>query len=174
MADAAVDGTRQHNFAIINFTRQIIIIGGTAYTGEIKKGIFFGFKLYFAHAQAQSVVHATVPPTWANRANTALFFGLSGTGKTTLSTDPKRKLIGDDEHGWSTGSVFNFEGGCYAKTIKLSASKEPEIYNAIKFGAILENVTFFDESCKVNYEDDSMTQNTRVSYPIHHIKKSCL
>lgn len=168
MAVADVDGTRQHNFAVINFTKKRIIIGGTAYTGEIKKGIFsvLNYTLPTQHGVFPMHCSANV----GQQGDTALFFGLSGTGKTTLSTDPMRKLIGDDEHGWSKESVFNFEGGCYAKTIDLSATKEPQIYSAIKFGAMLENIGFEDESTRdVDFTDGSKTQNTRVSYPIHHI-----
>lgn len=167
MADPEVDGTRQHNFAIINFSKKTIIIGGTAYTGEIKKGIFsvLNFILPYEH----NVLSMHCSSNIGTKGDVAVFFGLSGTGKTTLSADPKRELIGDDEHGWSEDAVFNFEGGCYAKCIDLSAEKEPEIYGAIKFGAILENVKFFENTRTVNYEDTSVTENTRVSYPIDHI-----
>jgi len=161
-------GLRQKNFAIINFTEKKIIIGGTAYTGEIKKGIFsvLNFLLPTEHEVLSMHCSANV----GKKGDTALFFGLSGTGKTTLSTDNDRKLIGDDEHGWASSSVFNFEGGCYAKTINLSESKEPQIYRAIKFGAMLENVGFHDRANRfVDFADSSITQNTRVSYPIYHI-----
>lgn len=166
-ADAKVDGTRQHNFAILNFTKKIALVGGTGYTGEIKKGIFSALNFILP------VYHNTLPmhcsANVGENGDTALFFGLSGTGKTTLSTDPNRKLIGDDEHGWTPqNTVFNFEGGCYAKVINLSQESEPEIYGAIKKGAILENV-ILDEKGNVDFEDASITQNTRVSYPIYHI-----
>jgi len=167
-ADPKVDGTRQENFAIINFTKKTIIIGGTAYTGEIKKGIFS--VLNFILPVEKNVLSMHCSSNVGKEGDTALFFGLSGTGKTTLSTDKDRRLIGDDEHGWSSGSVFNFEGGCYAKTINLSKQKEPEIWNAIKFGAMLENIGFEDDGVTANYEDSSITQNTRVSYPIYHIE----
>jgi len=167
MADAKADGTRQENFAIINFTEKVIIIGGTAYTGEIKKGIFS--VLNFVLPVEKNVLSMHCSANVGPQGDTALFFGLSGTGKTTLSTDKDRRLIGDDEHGWSSGSVFNFEGGCYAKTIDLSAQKEPEIWNAIKFGAMLENIGFEEDGVTANYADSSITQNTRVSYPIYHI-----
>ena len=167
-ANPETDGISDKNFAIINFSKQRIIIGGTAYTGEIKKGIFS--VLNFLLPQKHNVLSMHCSANVGKKGDTALFFGLSGTGKTTLSTDNNRKLIGDDEHGWATSSVFNFEGGCYAKTISLSESKEPQIYKAIKFGAMLENVGFFDEANRnVDFEDSSRTQNTRVSYPIGHI-----
>ena len=166
-ANGEEDGIRQHNFAIINFTKKMIIIGGTAYTGEIKKGIFS--VLNFILPTERNILSMHCSANVGEKGDTALFFGLSGTGKTTLSTDPKRKLIGDDEHGWSESSVFNFEGGCYAKCIDLSASKEPQIFNAIKFGALLENIKFFPGTCVVDYSDKSITENTRVSYPINHI-----
>ncbi len=168
MADAVADGTRQHNFAILNFTRKIALIGGTGYTGEIKKGIFSALNFLLPVNKDTLPMHcsANIGP----EGDTAIFFGLSGTGKTTLSTDPHRRLIGDDEHGWTNeNTIFNFEGGCYAKVINLSEENEPEIYNAIKKGAILENV-IMDENGKVAFEDTSITQNTRVSYPIHHIE----
>ncbi len=168
MANPETDGTRQENFAAISFTKKTIIIGGTAYTGEIKKGIFsvLNYLLPMEHNVFPMHCSANV----GKNGDTALFFGLSGTGKTTLSTDPHRKLIGDDEHGWSKGNVFNFEGGCYAKTINLSASKEPEIFKAIKFGALVENIVFKDENARnIDFKDSSKTQNTRVSYPINHI-----
>jgi len=167
MADTLADGTRQHNFAILNFTRKVALIGGTGYTGEIKKGIFSALNFILPLYKNTLPMHCSA--NVGEKGDTALFFGLSGTGKTTLSTDPYRKLIGDDEHGWTEeNTVFNFEGGCYAKVINLSAEKEPEIYAAIKKGAILENVSI-DSRGIVDYEDTSITQNTRVSYPIDHI-----
>ncbi len=167
MADAKINGTRQHNFAILNFTEKKIIIGGTAYTGEIKKGIFSALNYLLPVERNVLPMHCSA--NVGAEGDTALFFGLSGTGKTTLSNDPERRLIGDDEHGWSKESVFNFEGGCYAKTIDLSASKEPQIYSAIKFGALLENIGFEEDGYTPDYKDSSITQNTRVSYPIYHI-----
>jgi len=167
MAVAAEDGTRQHNFAIVNFTRKTILIGGTGYTGEIKKGIFSVLNYVLPHDRGVLSMHCS--SNVGEDGDSAVFFGLSGTGKTILSADPKRSLIGHDEHGWSDEGVFNFEGGCYAKTIDLSAEKEPEIFNAIKFGAILENIHFFEGTRTPDYENIEITQNTRVSYPIHHI-----
>ncbi len=168
MAEAAVDGTRQHNFAILNFERKIALIGGTGYTGEIKKGIFSALNFILPVERNSLPMHCSA--NVGEEGDTAIFFGLSGTGKTTLSTDPNRKLIGDDEHGWTKeNTIFNFEGGCYAKVIDLSAEKEPEIYGAIKKGAILENV-IIDDNGEVDFADTSITQNTRVSYPIHHIE----
>lgn len=168
LADPEIDGTRQHNFAVLNFTRKMIIIGGTGYTGEIKKGIFSVLNYVLPHEKNILSMHCS-----ANIGNedhdTAVFFGLSGTGKTTLSSDENRRLIGDDEHGWADDSVFNFEGGCYAKTIDLTREKEPQIYDAIKFGAILENIGFVEGTATPDYTDGSITENTRVSYPIHHI-----
>ncbi|AZQ42897.1 phosphoenolpyruvate carboxykinase (ATP) [Nonlabens ponticola] len=167
MADPVRDRTRQHNFAILNFTDKIALIGGTGYTGEIKKGIFSALNFILPTEKNTLPMHCSA--NVGKDGNTAIFFGLSGTGKTTLSTDPDRELIGDDEHGWtSTNEVFNFEGGCYAKVINLSQEHEPEIFNAIKPGAILENVKLKDDG-KVDFADTSITQNTRVSYPIHHI-----
>ncbi len=165
--DPAVDGIRNTNFAIINFSRKCIIIGGTGYTGEIKKGIFSVLNFLLPHTRGVLSMHCSA--NVGAQGDTAVFFGLSGTGKTTLSADPNRKLIGDDEHGWSATSVFNFEGGCYAKVIDLTADKEPEIFAAIKPGAILENVIYHPGTDDPNYEDTSITQNTRVSYPIDHI-----
>jgi len=167
MAVAEEDGTRQHNFAVINFTKKRIIIGGTGYTGEIKKGIFSVLNYVLPHEKNTLSMHCSA--NVGKDGDTSVFFGLSGTGKTTLSSDPNRRLIGDDEHGWSKDSVFNFEGGCYAKTIDLTEEQEPQIYNAIKFGAILENIGFKEGTSTPDYSDTSITQNTRVSYPIHHI-----
>jgi len=168
LADPEVHGTRQENFAILNFTRKIAIVGGTGYTGEIKKGIFSALNFILPHQKDTLSMHCSA--NVGEDGDTAIFFGLSGTGKTTLSADPKRKLIGDDEHGWSAdNTVFNFEGGCYAKCIDLSAEKEPDIFAAVKPGALLENVTYKEGTNEVDYEDGSITENTRVSYPIHHI-----
>ncbi|HNK91051.1 MAG TPA: phosphoenolpyruvate carboxykinase (ATP), partial [Chitinophagales bacterium] len=166
-ADKNIDKTRQHNFSIINFTKKVILIGGSSYTGEIKKGIFTILNYVLPHQKNVLSMHCSA--NIGADGDTALFFGLSGTGKTTLSADPNRKLIGDDEHGWSDTGVFNFEGGCYAKCIDLTEEKEPDIYRAIKPGAILENIGFHPETNQVNYEDTTITENTRVSYPIHHI-----
>ncbi len=166
-ADPAKDGTRQHNFAVINFTKKMILIGGTGYTGEIKKGIFT--VLNYVLPQERKVLSMHCSANIGKKGDTAVFFGLSGTGKTTLSADPERALIGDDEHGWSDTGVFNFEGGCYAKCIDLSKEKEPQIWDAVKFGAILENIVFEEGTTKVDFTDSSKTENTRVSYPIEHI-----
>ena len=168
MAIPKEDGTRQHNFAILNFTKKIALIGGTGYTGEIKKGIFSALNFILPVYKNTLPMHCSA--NVGKNGETSIFFGLSGTGKTTLSTDPERQLIGDDEHGWTAeNTIFNFEGGCYAKVINLSKSKEPDIYNAIKKGAILENVVM-DKDGNVDFTDKSITPNTRVSYPIHHIQ----
>lgn len=169
-ADSARDGTRQANFSIINFSKKQILIGGTGYTGEIKKGIFSVLNFLLPIEQNIFPMHcsANIGP----QGDTAIFFGLSGTGKTTLSADADRMLIGDDEHGWSDHEVFNFEGGCYAKVIDLSAEKEPDIYRAIRHRAILENIKFQAHSQSPDYENSEITENTRVSYPIYHISNS--
>ncbi len=166
-ADPEVDGTKAPNFAILNFTRKVVLIGGTGYTGEIKKGIFSALNYLLPKEEDVLTMHCS--SNIGKDGDTAVFFGLSGTGKTTLSADPNRELIGDDEHGWSEEGVFNFEGGCYAKTIDLSAEKEPDIWAAIKHGAILENIGFLKGARAVDFADTSITQNTRVSYPIYHI-----
>ncbi len=166
-ADPAIHGTNRHNFAIINFTKKQIIIGGTGYTGEIKKGIFSVLNYILPHEKGVLSMHCSA--NVGQKGDAAVFFGLSGTGKTTLSADPERALIGDDEHGWSDEGVFNFEGGCYAKTINLTAEKEPQIYAAIRHGAILENIAFKEGTREVDYTDKTITENTRVSYPIYHI-----
>ncbi|MBZ9628262.1 phosphoenolpyruvate carboxykinase (ATP) [Psychroflexus sp. CAK1W] len=166
MADPEIDGTRAHNFAILNFTRKIALIGGTGYTGEIKKGIFSALNFILPVMKNTLPMHCSA--NVGKKGDTAIFFGLSGTGKTTLSADPDRRLIGDDEHGWTNeNTVFNFEGGCYAKVINLTRENEPEIYDAIRPGAILENVIIKDG--EVDFKDKSITQNTRVSYPIDFI-----
>ena len=166
-ADPQVHGTRQGNFSILNFSKKIALVGGSAYTGEIKKGIFSALNLILPSENNVLPMHCSASVGEAG--DTAIFFGLSGTGKTTLSADPHRKLIGDDEHGWTAdNTIFNFEGGCYAKVIDLTSDNEPDIYKAIKPGALLENVVF-KENGAVDYFDSSRTQNTRVSYPIHHI-----
>lgn len=159
------DGLNSEVFVIFNIEENIAVIGGTWYGGEMKKGIF-SMMNYWLPLENKLSMHCSA--NVGENDDVALFFGLSGTGKTTLSTDPKRKLIGDDEHGWDNEGVFNFEGGCYAKTINLSAENEPEIYAAIKKNALLENVVLkYDKS--VDYNDASKTENTRVSYPIEHI-----
>lgn len=169
-ADAAVDGTRQHNFAIVSFTHKTIIIGGTGYTGEMKKGIFT--ILNYILPQERKVLSMHCSANVGEKGDTAIFFGLSGTGKTTLSADPQRKLIGDDEHGWTSDAVFNFEGGCYAKVIDLSEEKEPEIYHAIRPGALVENTTYVDGTNKIDFASKKITENTRVSYPLHFISNA--
>ncbi|MHB1921830.1 MAG: phosphoenolpyruvate carboxykinase (ATP) [Chitinophagaceae bacterium] len=170
LANPAIEGTRQSNFTILDFTRKILLIGGSAYTGEIKKGIFSVLNFWLPHQHQVLGIHGSA--NMGLNGDTALFFGLSGTGKTTLSTDPARKLIGDDEHGWSDRGIFNFEGGCYAKCIDLNPNQEPQIYQAIREGALLENVRFFPGTWRVNYRDRSITENTRVSYPLFYIDQA--
>ncbi|WP_269224059.1 phosphoenolpyruvate carboxykinase (ATP) [Flavobacterium sp. IMCC34518] len=168
VADPVIDGTRQGNFAILDFTKKIALIGGTGYTGEMKKGIFSALNFILPVFKNTLPMHCSA--NVGKNGDTAIFFGLSGTGKTTLSADPERKLIGDDEHGWTNeNTVFNFEGGCYAKVINLTEENEPDIFRAIKKGAILENIVFKSGTNEVDFEDVSITQNTRVSYPIEHI-----
>lgn len=170
LADPTTDGTRQGNFTIVNFTKKVILIGGSAYTGEMKKGIFGVLNFILPNDHKVLSMHCSANE--GKEGDVALFFGLSGTGKTTLSADPNRALIGDDEHGWADGSIFNFEGGCYAKCIDLSAEKEPEIFNAIKPNALLENIQFFEGTNQVDFEDATITENTRVAYPIDHIENA--
>lgn len=159
-------GLNSENFVAFNLTEKIQLIGGTWYGGEMKKGMF-SMMNYLLPLQGIASMHCSA--NVGAEGDVAVFFGLSGTGKTTLSTDPKRQLIGDDEHGWDDNGVFNFEGGCYAKTINLSRENEPEIYDAIRRDALLENVTV-DANGKIDFDDGSVTENTRVSYPIHHIE----
>ncbi len=166
-ADPATDGTRQANFTIVNFTRKVILIGGSAYTGEMKKGIFGVLNFVLPHDHKVLSMHCSANEGAAG--DVALFFGLSGTGKTTLSADPDRALIGDDEHGWADGSVFNFEGGCYAKVIDLSQEKEPQIWEAVKPGALLENIVFEGDTDVVDFKSTQVTENTRAAYPIDFI-----
>lgn len=165
--DPSLDGTRSDTGIILNFAERTAVIANTLYGGEIKKSIFtlLNFLLTF-----KDVLPMHCSANVGDKGDVALFFGLSGTGKTTLSADPKRKLIGDDEHGWSSDSVFNFEGGCYAKVIRLSAESEPEIYATTKrFGTILENVVFDPVSRHIDLDDDKITENTRASYPLEFI-----
>ncbi|MEH6627362.1 MAG: phosphoenolpyruvate carboxykinase (ATP) [Motiliproteus sp.] len=158
-------GLNSENFVAFNLTEKMQLIGGTWYGGEMKKGMF-SMMNYFLPLRGIASMHCSANK--GENGDVAVFFGLSGTGKTTLSTDPKRELIGDDEHGWDDNGIFNFEGGCYAKTINLSEENEPDIYHAIRRDALLENVTV-DASGKIDYDDGSKTENTRVSYPIYHI-----
>ncbi|WP_372773854.1 phosphoenolpyruvate carboxykinase (ATP) [Mangrovibacterium sp.] len=158
-------GLHSENFTVFNLTEKMQVIGGTWYGGEMKKGIF-AMMNYYLPLQGIASMHCSANVGYDGE--TAIFFGLSGTGKTTLSTDPHRQLIGDDEHGWDDDGVFNLEGGCYAKTIRLDAESEPDIYHAIKRNALLENVTV-DQNGKIDFNDSSVTENTRVSYPIYHI-----
>lgn len=169
-ANPITDGTRQSNFTIINFTKRIILIGGTAYTGEIKKGIFSVLNFLLP---LKGIFSMHCSANKGKDGDTAIFFGLSGTGKTTLSADPSRNLIGDDEHGWGD-KVFNFEGGCYAKCVNLSEEKEPDIYRAIKFGSLLENTNFYPNTREVDYSNIDKTENTRVAYPINFIENSVI
>ena len=164
LADPEIDGTRTDVFILIDLTRKIVLIGGTEYAGEMKKSMF-GVMNFLLPDRNIFPMHCSA--NIGEKGDTALFFGLSGTGKTTLSADPNRKLIGDDEHGWSDTGTFNFEGGCYAKCINLSQEAEPEIWNAIKPGALLENVVLNDNV--PDYDDNSLTENTRVGYPLDFI-----
>jgi phosphoenolpyruvate carboxykinase (ATP) len=168
--DARECGIRQHNVSLISFKHKMILIAGSGYTGEIKKGVFTILNYILPHEKNVLSMHCSA--NMGNNDDTAIFFGLSGTGKTTLSADPQRKLIGDDEHGWTADNIFNFEGGCYAKTINLTEEKEPEIFNAIRPGALAENVSFYPGTNKINFDDASITENTRVSYPLHFISSA--
>jgi phosphoenolpyruvate carboxykinase (ATP) len=171
-ASPARDGTRSETFILVNFARRMVIIGGTRYAGEIKKSIFTALN-YLLPAKGAMPMHCSA--NVGDDGNVALFFGLSGTGKTTLSSDPTRRLIGDDEHGWSDDGIFNFEGGCYAKTIRISKDAEPEIYAATNhFGTILENVTFDPDTRVPDYDDESLTENTRSAYPVDLIPNADL
>jgi phosphoenolpyruvate carboxykinase (ATP) len=169
-ADPEVDGTHSAVFVVIHFGLRLVLIGGTQYAGEIKKSIFTVLNFLLPQQNVLSMhCSANIGPN----DESAIFFGLSGTGKTTLSADPTRKLIGDDEHGWSDRGVFNFEGGCYAKVIRLSAQSEPEIYETTRrFGTILENVAFNSATSRLSLDDDSLTENTRAAYPISHIRNA--
>lgn len=169
-ANPEEDGTRQANFTIVNFTKRVILIGGSGYAGEMKKGIFTVLNFTLPHEHKVLSMHCSA--NVGEQGDTAIFFGLSGTGKTTLSADSGRGLIGDDEHGWTENSVFNFEGGCYAKVVDLTREKEPQIWDAIKFGAIVENTRFKEGTREVDYENTSVTENTRTAYPIHHISNA--
>ena len=170
--DPEVDGVNSEAAIMIDYEAHMIVICGSQYAGEIKKSVFSTMN-YVMTKQNVLPMHCSAnmdPETH----ETAVFFGLSGTGKTTLSADPARKLIGDDEHGWSPDGVFNFEGGCYAKCINLSAENEPDIYNAIKFGALVENVIMDPETREFDFNDGSLTENTRVGYPVEYIKNSAI
>ncbi len=169
-ADPARDGTASPTFILLNFARRLVLIGGSAYAGEIKKSVFSVMN-YLLPKQGVLPMHCSAN-YGASRDDVALFFGLSGTGKTTLSADPERTLIGDDEHAWSADGVFNVEGGCYAKVIRLSQEGEPEIYATTRrFGTILENVAIDPDTRRLDLDDDRLTENTRASYPISHLER---
>ena len=166
-----IDGTRSEAAILVNYEEKIVLICGTQYAGEIKKSVFSVMN-YVMPKMGVFPMHCSA--NIGKDGVSAVFFGLSGTGKTTLSADPERQLIGDDEHGWTDDSVFNFEGGCYAKCINLSAEKEPDIYNAIKFGSLVENVVMDPETREFDFDDASLAENSRVGYPIHYINNAKL
>ncbi len=166
-----IDGTRSEAAILVNYEEKIVLICGTQYAGEIKKSVFSVMN-YVMPKMGVFPMHCSA--NIGKDGVSAVFFGLSGTGKTTLSADPERALIGDDEHGWTDDSVFNFEGGCYAKCINLSAEKEPDIYNAIKFGALVENVVMDPDTREFDFDDASLAENSRVGYPIHYINNAKL
>ena len=170
-ATPEVDGTHSEAFVLLHFDRRLIIIGGTSYAGEMKKSIFTVMN-YLLPERGVCPMHCSA--NMGPEGDTALFFGLSGTGKTTLSADPERRLIGDDEHGWSDQGIFNFEGGCYAKCIKLSAEHEPQIWNAIRFGSVLENVAVDPDYRTIDYDCDALTENTRAAYPVDFIPNAVI
>lgn len=170
-ADSEIDGTRSEACIVVDFTQRVILIGGTAYAGEIKKSIFTIVN-YLLPQQGVLSMHCAA--NVGAGGDVALFFGLSGTGKTSLSAEPERHLIGDDEHGWSDDGIFNFEGGCYAKCIRLSRENEPQIWNAIRFGAVVENVVVDMQTRLLDFDDDSITENTRAAYPLAFIDNSVI
>ena len=163
-------GIRQQNATVVSFKHKTILIAGSGYTGETKKGIFAILNYLLPHEKNVLSMHCSA--NMGDDGDTAIFFGLSGTGKTTLSADPTRILIGDDEHGWTEDNVFNFEGGCYAKLINLSEEKEPEIFHAIRAGALVENIQFYPNTKQINFDDSTITENTRVSYPLDFISNA--
>ena len=166
-----IDGTKSEAFVILNFDKRIVLIGGTSYAGEMKKSVFTAMN-YLLPAEGICPMHCSA--NIGAQGDSAIFFGLSGTGKTTLSADPERSLIGDDEHGWADNGVFNFEGGCYAKCINLSQEYEPQIWNAIRFGSVLENVIVDEDSRLIDFNSDLITENTRAAYPVDFIPNAVI